>query len=267
MKKWTEGTVAGIYSAVLPTEKKKYYFKLFRRWSFENPSVNFEFCTIVFNYPPYFSQSVGNLTQSEMHLMQRPLEFTQTVGDFVSNIDSPTQYQWTWIRRQSRWWWLWHFQGRYCEMPMDWNPSATSSVIIVAIIVTLLWNADGLESVCNVVGDSCGIYSDATVKCWRTGIRPQRHRWWLWHLQWHNCKMLTDWNPSATSSVMVVAFPVTLLWNADEMQSVHNIVGDGCGISSDATVKCRRTVIRRYGLRWQCSVQERWCLCCLFTFM
>jgi len=54
--------------------------------TFENPSVIFEFCTNIFNYPPYFSQSVGKLTRSEMHLMHRPLEFAQSVGDFVGNI-------------------------------------------------------------------------------------------------------------------------------------------------------------------------------------
>jgi len=54
--------------------------------TFENPSVIFEFRTNIFNYPLYFSQSVGKLTRSEMHLMHRPLEFAQSVGDFVGNI-------------------------------------------------------------------------------------------------------------------------------------------------------------------------------------
>jgi hypothetical protein len=58
--------------------------------TFENPSVIFEFRTNNFNYPPYFSRSidksVGKITRSEMHLMQRPLEFAQSVSDFVGNI-------------------------------------------------------------------------------------------------------------------------------------------------------------------------------------
>jgi len=111
MKKWTEGAVDRIYSAVLPTTSptaiKKNYFKLFCRWSFENPSINFEFRTIVFNYPPYFSPSVGILTRSEMYLMHRLLEFTQVVGDFVGNIDPPTTYRRTGIRLQiHRWLWV-----------------------------------------------------------------------------------------------------------------------------------------------------------------
>jgi hypothetical protein len=105
--------VVGIYSAVLPMTIKKYYFKLFHRWSFENPSVNFEFRTIIFNYPPYFSQSVGNsvgnLTRSEMHLMHRLLEFAQFVDDFICNIDPLTTYKRTRIRRQIHRW-LWHLQ-------------------------------------------------------------------------------------------------------------------------------------------------------------
>jgi hypothetical protein len=117
MKKWTERAVTGIYKAGLPTDSpteiKKYYFNLFHRWSFENLSVNFEFRTNVFNYPPYFPRFVGNfidnLTRLEMHLMHRPLEFTQSVGDFVDNIDLSTTYWRTGIRRQHRRW-LWHFK-------------------------------------------------------------------------------------------------------------------------------------------------------------
>ena len=144
--------------------------------------------------------------------MPRPLEFAPSVGDFVGNCDLPTKYRRTGIHLQSRWWWLWHFQWHYCEMPMDCNPSAKSSVM-----KWLLWNADGLESVHKVIGDGCGISSDATVKCRRNGIHPQSRRWWLWHFQRRYCEMSMDWNPSAKSLVMVVAFPVTLLWNADEL--------------------------------------------------
>jgi len=53
---------------------------------FENPSVIFEFRTNNFNYPPYFSSSVGKITRSEMHLMHHPLEFAHSIGDFVGNI-------------------------------------------------------------------------------------------------------------------------------------------------------------------------------------
>jgi hypothetical protein len=58
--------------------------------TFRKSVGNFEFRTNIFNYPPYFSlsvgNSVGNLTRSEMHLMHYPLEFAQSVGDFVGNI-------------------------------------------------------------------------------------------------------------------------------------------------------------------------------------
>ena len=146
-------------------------------------SVTFEFCTITFNYPLYFSQVVshfvGKYTRSEMHLMPRPLEFTPSIGDFISNFDLLTTYQRTGICPQSRRWWLWHFQWRNYEMPMDWNPSTQSLMIKwllwntdglnpsakSSVIKSLLWNADRLESVRKVVGDKM-----ATVKCQRTGI-------------------------------------------------------------------------------------------------
>ena len=70
--------------------KINYYFNLFC----QNPSVNFEFRTKIFNDPPYFSWSVGNsvdkMTQSEMHLMHNPLEFARSVGNFVGKLDPPT---------------------------------------------------------------------------------------------------------------------------------------------------------------------------------
>jgi hypothetical protein len=130
MKKWTEGADTAIYRAVLPTDIKKYYFNLFRRWPFKNPSVIFEFRTNIFKYHLYFSLPIGNsvskLTQSEMHLMHRPLEFAQSVGDFVCNIDPPTNDRRTLFRRSSRRW-LWHFQVIFfrtiCEMPTYCFPS------------------------------------------------------------------------------------------------------------------------------------------------
>jgi len=71
--------------------KINYYFNLFHRWCVKNPSVNFEFRTNFFNDPPYFSwsvgKSVGNMTQSEMHLMHNPLKFARSVGNCVGKID------------------------------------------------------------------------------------------------------------------------------------------------------------------------------------
>ena len=99
MKKWTEGAVAGIYSAVVPmdapTDIKKYYFKLLYRWLLN-------FAPLFFNYPSYFSQFVGNSvdnnTRLEMHLMPRPWEFALFVGNFVDNFDMSTTYRQTGIR-------------------------------------------------------------------------------------------------------------------------------------------------------------------------
>jgi hypothetical protein len=119
--------------------KINYYFNLSRRWSVKNPSVIFEFRTKIFNDPPYFSWSVGNsvvkMTRSEMHLMHNPLEFAQSVGNFVGKIDPLITYRRTYsvgmdvgdcgissnyfrtlcemptnlIRRYGRRWW-WHFK-------------------------------------------------------------------------------------------------------------------------------------------------------------
>jgi len=93
--------------------KINYYFNLFRRWSVKNPSVIFEFRTKIFNDPPYFSWSVGNsvdkMTRSHMHIMHNPLEFAQSVGNFIGNINPPANYQQTYIRRYWRRW-LWHFK-------------------------------------------------------------------------------------------------------------------------------------------------------------
>jgi len=90
MKKWTERGLLGFIVQFYRRIQKKYYFNLFRRWSFENPSVIFEFRTNIFNYSPYVllsvGNSVGNLMRSEMHLMHRPLKFAQSVGDFVGNL-------------------------------------------------------------------------------------------------------------------------------------------------------------------------------------
>ena len=132
----------------------------------------------------------------------------KVVGDGCGiSSDITVKCRWTVIRLQSRRWW-----NGYCEMLTNCNPFATSSMM-----KWLLWNADGLESVHKVIGDGCGISSDATVKCRRNGIHPQSRRWWLWHFQRRYCEISMDWNPSAKSLVMVVAFPVTLLWNADEL--------------------------------------------------
>ena len=117
--------------------KINYYFNLSRRWSVKNPSVIFEFRTNIFNYPPYFLLFVGKLTQSEMHLMHRPLEFTQSVGDLVGNI---TRRQMT----DSL-----NFIGKcvgdcgissdyfrtLCEMPMDLISSVCTSVIVVFQVI------------------------------------------------------------------------------------------------------------------------------------
>jgi hypothetical protein len=81
--------------------------------------------------------SVGKLTQSEMHLMHRPLEFTQSVGDLVGNI---TRRQMT----DSL-----NFIGKcvgdcgissdyfrtLCEMPTDLIPSVYTSVILVFQVI------------------------------------------------------------------------------------------------------------------------------------
>jgi hypothetical protein len=141
MKKWTEGADAVIYRAVLPTDSptdiKKYYFNLFRRWRFKNPSVIFEFRTNIFNYPPYFSLSVGKLTRSEMHLMHRPLEFAQSIGDLVGNFICRQMTDGL------------HSVGKFvgdcgissdyfrtlCEMPMDLISSVCTSVIVVFQVI------------------------------------------------------------------------------------------------------------------------------------
>jgi hypothetical protein len=122
--------------------KKKYYFNLVRRWRFKNPSVIFEFRTNIFNYPPYFSLSVGNsvgkLTQSEMHLMHRPLEFTQSVGDLVGNI---TCRQMTdGLNSVGKCVSDCGISSDYfrtlCEMLMDLIPSVCTSVILVFQVIT-----------------------------------------------------------------------------------------------------------------------------------
>jgi hypothetical protein len=142
MKKWTEGADVVIYKAVLPTDSpmdiKKYYFNFVRRWRFKNPSVIFEFRTNIFNYPQYFSLSVGNsigkLTRSEMHLMHRPLEFAQSVGDLVGNIISRQMTD----DRYS----VGKFIGDYgissdyfrtlCQMPTDLIPSV---IVVFQVII------------------------------------------------------------------------------------------------------------------------------------
>jgi hypothetical protein len=87
--------------------KINYYFNLFHRWGVKNPSVNFEFRTKIFNCPPYFSQSVGKLTRSEMHLMHNPLIFARSVGNFVGTIDNvPTDLSPS-VWPSVTWW---HFQ-------------------------------------------------------------------------------------------------------------------------------------------------------------
>jgi hypothetical protein len=128
------------------------------------------------------------MTRSEMHLMHRPLEFAQSVSDFVGNIDPQTTYRRNWIHRQhSRWLWhfkqlfsnsLWNADGDYsvgmnvsncgiwsnyfqtlCEMPTDLISSVWSSVI-VAFHLNSLWNADGCYSVgnCGIVQEILSLY-------------------------------------------------------------------------------------------------------------
>ena len=160
-KTWIEGAVAGTYMAILPTDspteiKNYFYFNLVRRWSIKKPSVIFEFRTKMFNYPPYFSRSVGNsvgkLTRSEMNLMHHPLKFTQSVGIFNGNIGPPTTYWRQLIRRYSHRW-LWHFKT-------DVNPSVWSSIIIIFQVIIF----------------------KLSVKCQRTWIHRYCH-WWLWNFK------------------------------------------------------------------------------------
>jgi len=109
---WTDGRW-NLYGSFTDEYKINYYFNFFRRWSVKNPSINFEFCTKIFNDPPYFSWSVGNsvskMTRSEMHLMHNPLEFARSIGKFVGKLDPPITYRRTYIRRYSRRW-VWHFK-------------------------------------------------------------------------------------------------------------------------------------------------------------
>jgi len=102
-----------IYGSFTDVYKINYYFNLFCWWSVKNPSVIFEFRTKIFNVPPYFSwsvgKSVGKMLRIEMHLMYHPLEFAQSVDNFVSKIDPPTTYWHTYICRHWRRW-LWHFK-------------------------------------------------------------------------------------------------------------------------------------------------------------
>jgi len=109
--------------------------------TFEILSVIFQFRTNIFNYPPYFShsvgKSVGKLTRSEMHLMHRPLEFSQSVGDFIGNI----------IRRQltDDLYSVGKFVGdcgissdyflTLCEMLTELIPSAWTSVIVAFQVI------------------------------------------------------------------------------------------------------------------------------------
>ena len=72
-----------------------------------------------------------------MHLMHRPLEFAQSVGDCVGNIDPPTTYRQTGIRLQIRRW-VWHLRWLFFNS---------------------MWNADGLPFVGKVVGNG-GISSN-----------------------------------------------------------------------------------------------------------
>jgi hypothetical protein len=114
----------------------------------------------------------------------------------------------------------------------------------------LLTNVDRLYVIRKVIGDDYGISSEAIVKCRRTLLCPQSRRWLLWHFQWIYCEMPTDCISSAMLSVIIVAFPVKLLWNVDELYFVRKVIGDDCGISSEATVKCRWTVFRPQSRRW-----------------
>jgi hypothetical protein len=107
-------------------------------------------------------------------------------------------------------------------MSTECMSSVKSSVMIVAFPVKLLWNADELYFVRKVVGDYCGISSEATVKRRRTVFRPQSRRWWLWHFRWSYCEMPMDCISSAKSSVTIVAFPLKLPWNADGLYSFES---------------------------------------------
>jgi len=118
-------------------------------------------------------------------------------------------------------------------MSTDCMSSVKSSVMIVAFPVKLLWNADELYFVRKVVGDYCGISSEATVKRRWTVFRPQSRRWWLWHFQWSCCEMPMDCIPSTKSSVMIMEFPVKLLWNADGLYFVGMNVGDNALCKKD----------------------------------
>ena len=121
--------------------KKKYYFNLVRRWRFKNPSVIFEFRTNIFNYPPYFSLSVGNsvgkLTRSEMHLMHRLLEFAQSVGDFFGNIirHQITDGLYSIGKFVGDCWISSDYFRTLCEMPTYLIPSAWTSVIVAFQVI------------------------------------------------------------------------------------------------------------------------------------
>ena len=131
------GEQCDLYGNFTDGYKKKYYFNLVRRWRFKNPSVIFEFRTNIFNYPPYFSLSVGKLTRSEMHLMHRPLEFAQSIGDLVGNFICRQMTDGL------------HSVGKFvgdcgissdyfrtlCEMPMDLISSVCTSVIVVFQVI------------------------------------------------------------------------------------------------------------------------------------
>jgi len=67
------------------------------------------------------------MTQSYMHLIHLPLEFTQSIGDVVGNID-PLTIDWrTGIRDYgiSR-----NYFSTLYEMPTDVTPSAKLSIIV-----------------------------------------------------------------------------------------------------------------------------------------
>jgi hypothetical protein len=60
--------------------------------------------------------------------------------------------------------------------------------------------------------------------------------------------MPMDCIPSAKPSVSV-SFPPPSI-KCRHNKSIHKVVGDYCVISSKATVKCRRTVVRPQSRRW-----------------
>jgi len=109
--------------------KINYYFNLFCWWCVKNPSVTFEFRTKFFNGAPYFSQSVGKMTRSEMHLMNNPLIFARSVGNCVGKIERvPTDLSPS-VRPSGCGGITSNCFRTLCETPTDLSPSVWPSVM------------------------------------------------------------------------------------------------------------------------------------------